>query len=105
MLAPYKVFYLFTGNEEAVLKAGFGASSRTFKKATDRNRIKRLAKEAYRKQKNPLFEKLKESNLRMITFFVYTGRELPAYALVYRKMEIILQRLTQIVHEKAALHS
>jgi ribonuclease P protein component len=104
-VAPYKVLYLFNTEEAAALRAGFTVSSRTFKKAVDRNRIKRLTKEAYRINKLPLLNHLQAHQLSMSVFFLYTGKELPEYQQVTKKIELILQRLTNIVHEKAALRS
>jgi ribonuclease P protein component len=104
MFSPYKVFFLFTGQEDAILQAGFGVSSKIFRKATDRNRVKRLTKEAYRVLKPALYQKLQEHNLRLAVFLVYTGRELPVFEEVNRKISLILQRLTNLVNEKTALH-
>lgn len=78
---------------EAPLQAGFGASSRNFKKAVDRNRIKRLSREAYRLQKQPLFDRLKEKGLSLAVFFIYTGKELPDYRTVTEKIGVALQKL------------
>ena len=77
----------------APLQAGFGASSRHFKKAVDRNRIKRLGREAYRLQKGPLLQRLTEKGLSLAVFFIYTGRELPVYATVTEKIGVALQKL------------
>jgi ribonuclease P protein component len=77
----------------ASLQAGFGASSRHFKKAVDRNRIKRLGREAYRLQKGPLLQRLTEKGLSLAVFFIYTGKELPEYATVTEKIGVILQKL------------
>ncbi len=77
----------------ARLQAGFGASSRNFKKAVDRNRIKRLTREAYRLQKNALRQRLEETDRSLAVFIIYTGKELPEYDTVTKKMGLILQKL------------
>jgi ribonuclease P protein component len=77
----------------APLQAGFGASSRNFKKAVDRNRIKRLGREAYRLQKAPLLEQLTAKGLSMAVFFVFIGRELPDYPIVSARIGVALQKL------------
>jgi ribonuclease P protein component len=78
---------------ESPLQAGFGAGTRHFKKAVDRNRIKRLSREAYRLQKNPLLQRLEEKRLSLAVFFIYTGKELPDYATVTDKIGVALQKL------------
>lgn len=85
-----------------LLKAGFTASSRNFKKATERNRIKRVTKEAYRLQKGTLETKLAESNQPLILFLLYTGKELPEFKPVQEKIALILQRLITITDERHA---
>jgi ribonuclease P protein component len=75
------------------LQAGFGASSRHFKKAVDRNRIKRLSREAYRLQKQPLLQRVKEKGVSMALFFIYTGKDLPNYATASEKIGVALQKL------------
>ncbi|MES1217983.1 MAG: ribonuclease P protein component [Bacteroidota bacterium] len=81
------------------LKFGVGAGTKNFKKATDRNRIKRITKEAWRLQKKVLHEKLKEKNSSLNIFFIYTGRELPDYETVYNKVGVILNKLIKLTDE------
>jgi ribonuclease P protein component len=91
---PVKLFYTSKALPEGIkLQAGFGVSSRTFKKAVDRNRIKRLLREAYRLQKKPLQESLEASGARLAVFFLYIGKELPDFNLIKDKMNAVLQSL------------
>jgi ribonuclease P protein component len=99
-LFPFKVWWLLQpgtagspGNAGSPLQAGFGVSSRHFKRAVDRNRIKRLSREAYRLQKQPLFQQLEEKRLTLAVFFIYTGKDLPDYATVTHKIGVALQKL------------
>lgn len=87
------------------LQAGVGASGKHFKKATDRNRIKRLLREAWRLQKNPLKELLKSREQNMYVFVIYNGRELPQLDQVMEKMKEVIDRLTHIVDENTAPHT
>jgi ribonuclease P protein component len=65
----------------------------------DRNRIKRLTREAYRLQKNTLQQKLLEAEKQLNVFFIYTGKEIPDYLLIKEKTTQILNRLIKIVDE------
>ena len=62
------------------LKAGFTVSSRNFRRAVDRNRIKRLLREAWRLSRTPLEESVVAGTHSLDLFLVYTGREMPRYA-------------------------
>lgn len=103
---PYRVFYLFKENENALVKStlqcGVGAGTRNFKKAVDRNRIKRLTREAYRLQKNELQQKMNDHTHTLVLFFIYTGKELPAFNFVKEKLALILQQLLIIADENRA---
>lgn len=79
------------------LQAGFSVSSRNFKRAVDRNRIKRLMREAYRLQKAPLEQALQTKQRRLSLFLIYTGKELPEFALVKEKVEVVLKKLVQSI--------
>jgi len=95
---PIRVQYkLVDLRETAPLQAGFSASSRNFKRSVDRNRIKRLLREAYRLQKAPLEQAMQTKQQKLALFLIYTGKELPAYALIKEKMEVVLKKLLQVI--------
>lgn len=98
-IAPFRVHYLFSKAEKTSLQFGAGVSKRNFKKAVDRNRIKRLMREAYRLQKIILQEKLKEQNSQINIFFIYTGKELPEYKEVFVKIAKGLDKLYVLLSE------
>jgi ribonuclease P protein component len=56
----------------SLLQAGVGAPSRTFRKAVQRNRVKRLLREAYRLEKPNFISQAALDNKRVNLFFLYT---------------------------------
>ena len=98
MIFPFRLMYQISIGE-ADLKAGFTASSRNFPRAVDRNRIKRLTREAYRLQKGALEGILKKNKQAVHLFFIYTGRELPESAAVHKSIRQLLDKLASQLHE------
>jgi ribonuclease P protein component len=96
-LFPYRVWYLLEAAGPGRLQAGFGASRRNFKRAVDRNRIKRLTREAYRLQKGPLRQIIEGRKLTLCLFFIYTGKELPDHRLVSAKVGVALEKIVKEV--------
>ncbi len=95
---PFRICWQVV-DDETGLKAGFTASSKNFKKATDRNRIKRLIREAYRLQKNNLQETLLLKNKAVHIFFIYTGKEVPDYEFIFEKTSNVLRRIIKLLDE------
>ena len=102
---PFRILWKLNETSDAHLQTGFAVGSKHFKKAVDRNRIKRLMREAYRLQKNDLKEQLKKCNKRMAVFFIYIGNELPEYELVFEKTGSVLKRLLKIVNENSSANT
>jgi ribonuclease P protein component len=104
VVAPFRIFYLFRDSPLS-LQFGVGVSSKNFKKAVDRNRIKRLTKEAYRLQKNDLKEKVKSTGKQLDLFFIYTSKEMPDYTLVKDKLALALKKLETLIDENPAANT
>ncbi len=67
-----KVLYLAEDADKGFVQCGVGLSGRYFKKAVDRNRVKRLLREAYRLQQHPLVQMAEKNNKHISVFIVYT---------------------------------
>ena len=109
-LNPYRIFFLIipktlTGNLQGNLNFGTTVSVRNFKKAVDRNRIKRLTREAWRVQKNELKERLTKSDLHMNVFFIYIGKDLPDFLGVKEKVGQALKKLSDKINENLSENS
>ena len=102
VVTPFRVYFIVNVESSIVnslLQIGIGTSSKNFKRAVDRNRIKRLIREAWRLQKNELKDLLKAQNKQLNVFFIYTGKELPDFATVKDKVAVALKKLSDKVNE------
>lgn len=98
---PLKITYTSKDLESiSAAKVGVGASSRYFKKAVDRNRVKRLLREAYRLHKHHLLELLPEKK-QVNVFILFIGKDINETALITEKMPTILQKLGRSFQNKA----
>jgi ribonuclease P protein component len=96
LVHPFKVISLQT--EEAnkfPAQVLMTVAKKKFPRAVDRNRIKRLMREAYRKNKHTLYNSLAEQNKKLALMLIYIGAELPEYKLTEDKIILILQRLSK----------
>ena len=92
---PIKCFYRRVPRGKSAVQLAVVVSKRRFKHAVDRNRVKRLMREAFRLQKQS-FAPNTESSLQMCWLFV--GRELPDFRQVYKAAGHIARKLLEI-HE------
>jgi ribonuclease P protein component len=96
LVHPFKVIALETALESNhPAQVMMSAAKKRFPRAVDRNRIKRLMREAYRKNKHVLYAPLNEQNKKLALMLIYVGAELPEYKLAEDKIILILQRLSK----------
>ncbi len=73
---PLKAFYFLTKRDDSKIKIAVSVSKRRFKKSPDRNRIKRIIREAYRINQQDFFRDETLSG-ELLVMIVYIGKELP----------------------------
>ena len=88
-----KLLYVTEDAEQGFVKCGVGLSGRYFKKAVDRNRVKRLLREAYRLQQHDLKNLAVQQKKDISVFILYTGKELPLFENIYKSVGLALQKL------------
>lgn len=70
-----------------------GVSSRNFRNASDRNHLKRLIREAYRKNKHMLYAWLDEQQVSCNLSIIYIGKGKADYSVVEKKIIVLINRL------------
>lgn len=90
---PLRLVYLKTDfKDDTKFKTGVSVSKRNFKNAVDRNRIKRLLREAYRLNKTTYFNNILSSYALMI---LYIGKDGTDFASVDMKMKQLLDAFSK----------
>jgi ribonuclease P protein component len=96
---PIKVMYRFELIGDEPLQLGVTAPSRNFKKAVDRNRIKRLMREAWRLNCIPLKDSMAKQSYFLAVFLIYTGKSIPTYSLIEDKIKVVIHQLGELRSE------
>ena len=106
--APLRLIYTLENIAEAnpnpgplVLQAGVGAPTKQFKKAVQRNRVKRLLREAYRLELPALKAQLSLPGKRLNIFILYTDINVLPQVEINAKMKLILSQLVKRIYGQA----
>lgn len=85
------------GNDEPPVSILVSVPKKRFRHAVDRNRMKRLVREAYRLNKHILWEALQEKDYRLALAFVCITDTLPFFYAVNKSMTKALTRIAEKV--------
>ncbi|QTD36203.1 ribonuclease P protein component [Polaribacter batillariae] len=85
---PLRMMFVQTEHtSDFPVQMGVSVAKRNFKRAVDRNRIKRLLRECYRLQKEIVYKNVDKPYVFMIS---YLGKEVWSYEDLFPKMEKLL---------------
>lgn len=90
---PVKLLYLKLEHKGLFpVQAGVSVGKKKVKKAVDRNRIKRLLRESYRKHKHLVYDKIQE---KYIFMFLYLDENEQKYVVLEGKMIDLLKKFVR----------
>ncbi len=107
--APLRLIYTLEHNAEEnpanpgplILQAGVGAPTKQFKKAVQRNRVKRLLREAYRLELPAFRAQLPANGIRLNIFILYMESNVLPQIEINAKMKLILDQLVKRIYGQA----
>ena len=92
---PLKLTYLKMEHDSPFkILAGVSVPKKNFKKAVDRNKIKRLLREAYRKNKYLIYNS--EHTKKHLFMFIYLGKKELEYIILEEKLMALMQQFLQL---------
>jgi ribonuclease P protein component len=100
LVYPVKVVYLELNDQlekfsDSPLQAMMSVSKKKFRKAAQRNKIKRLMRESYRMNKNELTSLLCEKNKKVAVGLIFIGDAVPDFSYLQSKIILVIKRLSQ----------
>lgn len=93
ILYPYRISFLESQDLPSPIQIVVSVPKRRFKKAVDRNVLKRRIKEAYRLQKHSLYTFVADHEIELLIAFQYIGKEIADYETIYKRMGVALIKI------------
>ncbi len=94
LVHPFKVNWIIGEEKEKYpARVLIGVSRKNFRKAVERNHLKRLVREVYRKNKYLLYQYLEDRHSSCDFSVIYIGKTEEDYSVIEKKIIILLQRL------------
>jgi len=100
---PYRIMWQWVpGSDYNEIAVAFSVGKRHYRRAPDRNRIKRLMREVYRKQQSAFLKHLapqKPGTLQLV--IVYTGKQIYPYRQLFDAWEQAWQKICSDLNVKS----
>lgn len=91
---PVRAVYFYEPESESEIKIGVSVPKRNFKKAVDRNLLKRRIREAFRIHQNSI-----KVHGKLNIMFLYSGKEILEYSEIEKSMTALLAYLNSLSNE------
>jgi len=92
---PFRVLWL--KSEEVIpfpALTGISVGKKSFPRAVDRNRVKRLIREAWRVNKHHLYGQLEQINMQLVIMIIYSGDKIPGYNELKEQMQETVRKFS-----------
>ena len=93
---PFRFLWMETlHTENVLLKITISVPKKNFKKAVDRNKIKRQIREAYRLSKHKVLSSIENAEKKYAAIIIYTGKQPLSLTELEAKIIVTLQRFAK----------
>ena len=100
LVFPYRIVWMsFEPIETSAIQIAIGVGKKYDKRAVKRNLIKRRIREAYRKNKHPLYQYCEKNKKGFYIFISFVGKEELSYTYLEERLKKVFDKLIHI-HEE-----
>lgn len=97
---PFRLLWITSPADSFHLQVAFSVPKRKYKRAVDRNRIKRKMREAFRLEKESLKEEMKSNQTELCMLLIYIGKKEEEWQEFQKSMQEMLIRLKKSIDEQ-----